>query len=128
MSLLPPLRPGLGRPLYAGLTNRAKLETPVGPICLIPRRPHNKFGDGMAEHLSYLYGVHPQTLIQCNEATCHRIMTSSLWEGGGGGSYPVYQIGNNKHELLQCTPKEKEPIPQLNHHLRCSVTKLHATR
>ena len=64
MSLTPPLRHGVGRPLYASLKTHAQLKTPTRRLPLIPRRPHDKLGDGTAERLPNPYGTHPKTLIQ----------------------------------------------------------------
>ena len=72
----------MGCPLYASLKTYAQLESPTRCICLIPRRPHDESGNGLAERLLYPYGMQPWALIQCNRVTCHQSTVSSL--GGGG--------------------------------------------
>ena len=102
----------MGPPLYAGLKTLTQLDTPSGRLCLIPHRPHKELDDGSAERLPYPYGVHYQTLIQCNEAACHHSTVSS--PGRGGIIHPVYQIGDDNSELIRLTPEAKYPIIQLN--------------
>ena len=54
-SLVPPLRHGMGFPFYANLNTCAQLETSTCRLCLITRRPHNKFGDVTLECFPYTY-------------------------------------------------------------------------
>ena len=84
VSLVPPLRHCVGLPLYAVLKIRTQLETPTRRLRLISRRPHNELGNGPADHLLDPYGAHPQTLIQCNEATYHQSKVNRPGRGGGG--------------------------------------------
>ena len=96
--LPPPLRHGVGRPLYAGLKTRAQLETPTCRLCMVPRRPNYELGDGPTERLPDPYGAHPRTLMQCNKATFHQIMVNS--PVGEGVCHPVCQIGDDDSEIF----------------------------
>ena len=107
-----PLRHGVGRPLYTVLKTCAQLENPSQRLCLVPRRPHYELGDGPTERLPDPYWAHPQTLIQCDEATCHHITVIS--PGGEVVSHSVIQVEDDDSKVLQGTSKAKDPIPHLN--------------